>query len=150
MSLADFVVESNAIEGIHRDPTEAELRVHERFLALPEIMIGDLENFVRVVTDGRARLRRRIGADARVGGHVAPPGGPHIEVRLRNLLSNVNTGASSAHEAHLAYELLHPFSDGNGRSGRALWAWQMQRGSQDPFHRSFLQQFYYQTLDAAR
>jgi len=40
--------------------------------------------------------------------------------------------------------------DGNGRSGRAIWAWQMLGDEQDPFAIPFLHRFYYQTLDASR
>lgn len=46
-------------------------------------------------------------------------------------------------EVHIAYEMLHPFTDGNGRSGRMLWAWQMRN-----FPLDFLHTFYYQTLNA--
>jgi len=40
--------------------------------------------------------------------------------------------------------------DGNGRTGRAIWAWQMQRLGRDPFALPFLHRFYYQTLEAIR
>ena len=40
----------------------------------------------------------------------------------------------------------HPFTDGNGRSGRALWLWQMNNHA--PF--GFLHTFYYQTLENSR
>ena len=53
--------------------------------------------------------------------------------------------ALGACETHVRYELLHPFLDGNGRSGRALWLWLM---GQAPL--GFLHTFYYQTLSAAR
>lgn len=46
--------------------------------------------------------------------------------------------------------MLHPFMDGNGRTGRAVWAWAMQRDGQDPFALSFLHRFYYQTLEYSR
>lgn len=50
---------------------------------------------------------------------------------------------------HVAFEKLHPFMDGNGRTGRALWAWHMKQLGLDPFALSFLHRFYYQTLAAA-
>jgi hypothetical protein len=37
-----------------------------------------------------------------------------------------------------------------GRSGRALWAWQMVNTGIDPFGLGFLHTFYYQALDAGR
>jgi Fic family protein len=36
--------------------------------------------------------------------------------------------------------------DGNGRTGRMLWAWHMKHQGRDPFLRPFLHTWYYQTL----
>ena len=140
-TLEDFVRESNRIEGIQRDPTEEEIWAHERLLALDKITVPDLEAFVAVIQPG-ATLRREVGLDVRVGNHIAPPGGPIIEVQLADLLA----GDLGAYKKHCIYETLHPFMDGNGRSGRALWLWQM--GGEAPI--GFLHRFYYQTLDAVR
>lgn len=140
-TLEDFVRESNRIEGIFRDPTEDEIVAHKLLRALPKIAVSDLEIFVAVVQPG-AQLRRQIGLNVRVGKHIAPQGGPLIEAQLTDLLA----GDLDAYEKHCIYETLHPFTDGNGRSGRALWLWQM--GGEAPI--GFLHQFYYQTLDAVR
>ena len=45
---------------------------------------------------------------------------------------------------HKHFESLHPFLDGNGRTGRALWLWMMGGIAQVPL--GFLHTFYYQTL----
>ena len=142
-TLEDFVRESNWIEGILRDPTEDEIRAHERLVSLDKITVMDLEIFVTLVQPG-AVLRSQIGRDVRVGNHIAPRGGPDIEFSLINILDRA--GDRGVYETHLAYEKLHPFTDGNGRSGRALWLWHM--GGNAPI--GFLHQFYYQTLDAQR
>lgn len=150
--LLGFIVESNMIEGIERPPKRTEVLAHERLFARSSIDIIELEAFVHAVTQGEAHLRRRVGADVYIAGSHAQiaPGGPAIEKALRRLLAGVNDFKETPHSAHVAYELLHPFEDGNGRSGRALWAWMMQRSGHDPFVRMFLHTFYYQTLDAAR
>jgi hypothetical protein len=145
--LVEFIVESNQIEGITHPPTDQEIAAHERLLALPQVRVADLERFVADVA-GEV-LRRQPNLNVVVGGHVPPAGGPHIESELRWLLDRAHT-IDDPHTTHVNYELLHPFRDGNGRSGRALWAWQMRRQGLDPFIRPFLQTFYYQTLDAAR
>jgi hypothetical protein len=77
-----------------------------------------------------------------VGRHLPPRGGPEIRNHLLDLLLNDDL---SAYEQHVAYEVLHPFTDGNGRSGRALWAWRVR-----DFPLGFLHTFYYQTLDSSR
>jgi hypothetical protein len=143
-----FVAESNAIEGIHRPPTEGEVAAHERLWGLAVVAIRDLEAFVADVA-GKP-LRRDGGQDVMVGGHRPPPGGPGVEAALTRLLHRIEHEPTTPYETHVAYELLHPFMDGNGRSGRALWAWQMMRDGLDPFAMPFLRRFYYQTLDAAR
>ena len=142
-TLEDFVRESNRIEGILRDPTGREITAHKALLALDRITVGNLEVFVMGIQPD-AVLRREVGLNVRVGNHIAPAGGPEIEGRLENILAHMDK--HGAYKTHLAYEDLHPFTDGNGRSGRALWLWQM--GGEAPI--GFLHRFYYQTLDAQR
>ncbi len=142
INLKQFVAESNRIEGILREPLPVEIKAHEDLLALGEISIGDLGHFVSKIQPG-AILRCEPGRDVRVGNYIAPPGGPEIPQQLRILLQQANECFSPYH-IHLAYENLHPFTDGNGRSGRALWLWQ-RHGVADL---GFLHQFYYDTLSA--
>lgn len=141
-----YIIESNGIEGINRAPTEEEKEEFRRFMLLKEVTIDELEQFVRVYQPN-AQLRDKVGVPGvRVGNHIAPPSGPQIRSMLNHLLFEIKEG-KSAFETHVAYETIHPFTDGNGRSGRMLWAWQMGR---DRLSLGFLHMFYYQTLDAQR
>ena len=146
--LVPFVTESNRIEGIHRKPTMAELRAHCVLLSYPMLSVHHIEAFVDVVAPGKP-LRRRAGMDVRVGAHIAPQGGPDIAVALEMLLDKASRGVD-AYVTHLRYETLHPFMDGNGRSVRALWLWQMlnQCEAYHALRMGFLHLFYYQTLAA--
>jgi len=141
-----FIAESNKIEGIARAPTAAELDATEHFTGLVYPSVADLVALVAVYQPD-AVLRDKVGLNVRVGGHIAPPGGIGIVDDLNEILRA--TAHQSPWATHVRYENLHPFTDGNGRSGRALWRWHMRRcGSDAPL--GFLHHFYYQTLQSAR
>lgn len=148
-ALEAFVRESNAIEGILREPTEQEVCAHAAFLAAYEIDVRELCAFQGAIAPGKP-LRDASGMNVRVGNHIAPAGGPDIPLRLADLLDDINRGLIDPWHCHVRYETLHPFMDGNGRTGRALWAWQMQKLGHDPFALPFLHRFYYQTLEHSR
>lgn len=146
MSTLDFVLESNRIEGIHRHPIVAEIEEHNRFVALPVITVAALEQFVSVYQPD-AKLRTDPDVVVSVGGHIPPAGGMGVVYALEKLLENIES--MTPYQAHVAYEKLHPFTDGNGRSGRALWAWHMVETLRE-YPLGFLHHFYYQVLDASR
>ena len=148
LTLKDFVIESNRVEGINRNPPQAELDAHRDFVRLEKLTTADVKKFVTDCTSFRgthgAVLRRKYGMNVTVGGYTPPPGGANIEMELHKLLGDINFGLDP-YEAHRRYESLHPFTDGNGRSGRAIWLWQM---GPDGLTLGFLHAFYYQTLRA--
>lgn len=147
MSISDFVRESNRIEGIHREPTLHEVLAHKKLVQLDCVTIDDLLAFVGVYQPD-AELRIRSGQNVRVGNHFPPLGGPAIGYALADLLARAEH-SEDPYSIHVEYEKLHPFTDCNGRSGRALWAWMMVRlNGGHPL--GFLHHFYYQSLAGAR
>lgn len=148
MTPEQFVSESNKIEGIIRNPKPAEMMEFKRFMRLGYVTVEDMQYFVKVYQCG-ARLRDKPGLDVRVGDHYPPRGGPEVAAQLKDILDLANDAQPDAHriafDVHLAYENLHPFTDGNGRSGRMLWAWMMQDISL-----GFLHRWYYQSLSQKR
>lgn len=147
IDLRQFLAESNKIEGIYHIG-DNEPRSAQEFLELEAVSISDLTEFVSVVQPD-AILRSQPGVNVTVGGFNPPSGGTHITQFLEMLLTQINAGEISAYRAHLEYERIHPFTDGNGRSGRLLWLWQMMREGLYLPILGFLHAFYYQTLGDA-
>lgn len=145
--LRRFMIESNAIEGITRSPPRLtrEIKATGVFLDLAEPMVMDIVKLVSVYQPD-AQLRTRQGMNVRVGKHIAPPGGRDIRKDLEEILYAATEQESNPHYFHCWYEELHPFTDGNGRSGRTLWLWMMLRRGGAPL--GFLHTFYYQALAA--
>lgn len=146
MTLTDFIRESNLIESISRPVRDDEIVKYQGFMKLSFVALDELCEFQAFVAPDRP-LRTKPGMNVRVGNYVAPEGGPNIQKRLDIILRKIRTNADHPWMNHCAYETLHPFLDGNGRTGRALWAWQMLRAKRDPFGLGFLRAFYYQTLE---
>lgn len=148
--LERFVEESNRIEGLLHGCTSEEFRAHYDLLKLEEVTEKALSNFVRTVAGSTNRLRDLEGLDVRVGAHVPMGGSPRVRTMLTGLLASAKS--SCPWQLHRDYQTLHPYTDGNGRSGRALWLWCVRRQDEGTYRRAlrlgFLHSWYYASLEA--
>jgi len=147
--IKSFIEESNKIEGIFTEVTQEDILTFTKFIDLEIITIGRMEEFVSHFQPG-ARLREKVGQDVYVGNYTPPAGGSEIIEKLENIL---NITAGDPYYIHRAYETLHPFTDCNGRSGRAIFAWQAWHAkSPELFNRltglGFLHTWYYESLNS--
>ena len=141
-SLSDFVSESNWIEGIST-VTSSDMDAHKNFLLHP-VSVTSLVLFVGMVA--QAQLRDRVGMDIQIKRHLPIDGGPEIRTTLEDIINSLGQRDSmSPFITHQTYEDLHPFMDGNGRSGRVLWLHMM--GGIDHVPNGFLHTYYYQSLE---
>jgi Fic family protein len=127
---------------------------HEEVLNLHKIMAGD------VMDQGTAGRYRTIAV--RVGRYLPPPPGD-VSGLMFELLAWWNKKAAkmspvlSSAIVHYRFESIHPFADGNGRTGRALALWELYRRGFDTHHIFSVDEFYwenrpryYAALDAVR
>ncbi len=127
---------------------------HNEILRLHKIMAGD------VMDQGTAGRYRTIAV--RVGRYVPPPPGD-VSGLMFELLAWWNKEAAklspvlSSAIVHYRFESIHPFADGNGRTGRALALWELYRRGFDTHHIFSVDEIYwenrpryYAALDAVR
>ncbi len=114
----------------------------------------------RVMDQGTAGSYRTI--QVRVGHHF-PPAAADVSGLMFELFewwNKQSTGLSpvlSSAILHYRFEHIHPFADGNGRTGRALALWELYRRGFDSHHIFSVDEFYwedrpgyYAALDAVR
>jgi Fic family protein len=114
---------------------------HDEILQLHKIIAGD------VMDQGMAGRYRSIAV--RVGRHVPPPP-QDVSGLMFELLSWWNQEAVrlspvlSSAIVHYRFEAIHPFADGNGRTGRALAIWELYRRGFDTHHIFSVDEFYWE------
>jgi Fic family protein len=127
---------------------------HEDLFELHRILAGE------VMDQGIAGSYRMIAV--RVGNHF-PPAAADVSGLMFELLDWWNKESSklspvlSSAILHYRFEDIHPFADGNGRTGRALALWELYRRGFDSHHIFSVDEYYwedrpgyYAALDAVR
>jgi len=127
---------------------------HDDVLELHRIVAG------KVMDHGEAGRYRTIRV--RVGPYLPPPP-EDVSGLMFELLEWWNKQAADFSPAlssailHYRFEAIHPFADGNGRTGRALALWELYRRGFDTHHIFSVDEFYwddrsryYQALQAVR
>jgi Fic family protein len=98
------------------------------------------------LTDGAGRYR---AMRVQVGGYVPPPPG-EVPGLMRQLLEwwNDDAGALSpvlsSAIVHYRFEAIHPFADGNRRTGRALALWELYRRGFNTHHIFSVDEYYWE------
>src|SRR4030067_372188 len=123
---------------------------HEDVLRLHRIVAGE---GMDQGDAGRYRaMRGQVGEDGPEG-----PGSGREPLEGRNGDAPVLSPVLSSTIVHYRFEAIHPFADGNGRTGRALALWELYRRGFDTHHIFSVDEYYwedlpkyYKELDAVR
>ncbi len=114
---------ARVVEYIRTKSQEGEID-KEIILLLHKMLIGGIDDSIA----GRFRTK---GEYVRVGTHIAPAP-EHVERMIEAILVEYTSDLNSyfldkVGKFHLDFETIHPFNDGNGRIGRVLINYQLQR-----------------------
>jgi Fic family protein len=114
---------------------------HTDILELHRILAGE------VMDQGEAGKYRMIAV--RVGAYLPPPPDA-VSGLMFELLEWWDTAAKklspvlSSAILHYRFEAIHPFADGNGRTGRALSLWELYRRGFDTHHIFSVDEYYWE------
>lgn len=129
-----------ALRHIEKNAGKKKL-THDDLFRLHAIMAG------QVMDQGEAGAYRKIRV--RVGPHV-PPAPGEVSGLMFELLEWWNKDAValspvlSSAILHYRFEDIHPFADGNGRTGRALALWELYRRGFDSNHIFSVDEFFWE------
>jgi Fic family protein len=129
-----------ALRHIEKNAAKKSLR-HDDILKLHKILTAE------VMAQGEAGRYRTIAV--RVGAYV-PPHAKDVSGLMFELLEWWNQRAAelspvlSSAILHYRFEAIHPFADGNGRTGRALALWELYRRGFDTHHIFSVDEYYWE------
>ena len=132
------------LRHVEKNATKKHIR-HADILELHRILAGE------VMDQGEAGKYRMI--TVRVGQYRPPPPDA-VSGLMFELLEWWNTAAKklspvlSSAILHYRFEAIHPFADGNGRTGRALALWELYRRGFDTHHIFSVDEYYWEDRPA--
>lgn len=136
-SAEEMLVQSNLIEDMSmKYAHEDAMKAWKYIVTVPELSIGAI---LRVHELLMTRINPRIAGNLRtvdvyIGGHRKEyTGRENLLADIRGFIDNVDKVGymadkeKGARNCHIEFEDVHPFEDGNGRTGRILYNWHRLR-----------------------
>jgi Fic family protein len=131
--MIEWIRESNLIEGVD-EPEEdrRSLRAWNWLIKQPFITLDILLTLHRKIM--RKKLGREAGHLRTCNVYVGNRTCPHYEQvpQLLHYWLHGSAKTDSPERAHVEFEKIHPFVDGNGRTGRMIMNWQRVHNNLEP------------------
>lgn len=125
-----FITESNEIEGIF---SKGQVKYSQKaYNITKEITPKSILKMHKIIIEN---LNKPIAGKFRdkvvyIGGRICPT--DYLDDRIRDLCEVVPRDGLSALNWHINFEIIHPFLDGNGRTGRLIYYWHCQNIGIEP------------------
>jgi Fic family protein len=123
-----FLIESNKIEREYSlQALESSLSAWKFLISQPELTLTNIKYahalLMRFIYPDIAGVLRKV--NVMVGVHTCPDWKGIVELMLEWIIyfKDAKTPKDIL-QAHIAFEKIHPFQDGNGRIGRIIMGWQ--------------------------
>lgn len=129
----EFLRESNAIEGVYDEDSLVQAEAAFAYLLKQKVMTPSVVcNTHKILMTGQGLYADELGAYRRVAVYIGGKAALMsllIPERMDEWCKRMNNPALVEHwkEMHVEYEKIHPFVDGNGRTGRMFMNWQRIR-----------------------
>lgn len=157
LDMRQHIRESNLIEGID-DPAEVDqsLKAWAYLLGQDQLTHEVVCETQRLICwnqkdlrgDQKGHYRSVSRVNVRVGNYVAPDW-HEVDDLMADWLDEHEQ--LSPWLNHVQFESIHPFADGNGRTGRALYWWQQVRAGEKPrLFKAAQRHKYYRELESTR
>jgi len=147
--MLELITNSNNIEGIYNFKADMDSVRAWKFLeGCTELSHRTIGYVQRLVTTHQKDLDRIHKGNYRrimvmVGGRLCPEPAL-VRPLMEDLLVDIKRGEKSPKELHIQFEHIHPFVDGNGRTGRLIMWWiELQRGIKPTFIPNEFKEDYY-------
>ena len=137
-NVKEYIRESNLIESIDDRKEDKQSLAAWNFLSEQDKLskrtlrtLHELITLNQMSDDERGTFRNELRINVFIGGHMAPP---HYMVGglIDNWLLDYAEGAEEPIIAHIKYEHIHCWADGNGRTGRMLLWWHELKNGTKP------------------
>lgn len=132
----EFLLESNAIEGVRDaqsldDALMAWLWLMEQERLTPWVVMYTHKILMKNQVLEKKHKGQWRDCEVYIGGRL---GFPHklVPTSMANWCLSVMRKPVDATERHILYEKIHPFADGNGRTGRMFLNWTRIKRNEEP------------------